>query len=321
MANELIHFNKARNELELARTIDEAKDISNKAEALKVYAKQSGESLEMQNNCAEIRLRADRRIGEFSKKLPVARGKSKMTSHGGESFKTDTLKEAGIKHHERYEALADIPEEQFEQEIKNIKESGKELTNVTLQRVSQRIQKKETQENKLANTPEGKFRTIVIDPPWEMKKILREERPKQDVFDYKTMTIEEITAFPISAIADDDGCHVYLWTTQRYLPHSFEIFKEWGVRYECLLTWVKNVGFTPFSFMYSTEHILFGRIGKLDLLKMGKRLDFQAKVQGHSVKPDIFYDLVAEVSPAPRIDVFARKQRDGFKSYGNEINI
>ncbi len=32
-----------------------------------------------------------------------------MTSHDGESFKEDTLKDAGIKHHERYEAITDIP--------------------------------------------------------------------------------------------------------------------------------------------------------------------------------------------------------------------
>lgn len=59
--------------------------------------------------CAEIKIRAERRIGEFSKKLPKAQGKYQQTSHDGESDKTKVLKDAGIKHHERYEAIAIIP--------------------------------------------------------------------------------------------------------------------------------------------------------------------------------------------------------------------
>jgi len=123
--------------------------------------------------------------------------------------------------------------------------------------------------------------------------------------------------FPLKQLMADD-CHVYLWTTHKFLPITFEIFREWNVKYECLLTWVKNVGFTPFSWMYSTEHVLFGRVGSLELLKMGERLDFQAKVREHSRKPDEFYQLVKRVSPEPRIDVFAREKHDGFETWGNE---
>lgn len=162
------------------------------------------------------------------------------------------------------------------------------------------------------------YQTIVVDPPWPMEKILRDERPNQTEFDYPVMDIEEIKALPVSAMAVKDGCHIYLWTTQRFLPVAFEVFEAWGVNYQCILTWVKNVGFTPFSWMYSTEHCLFGRIGSLPLLKMGMRLEFQAKVREHSRKPDIFYEIVREASPEPRIDMFSREKREGFDQYGNE---
>ncbi len=168
--------------------------------------------------------------------------------------------------------------------------------------------------------PEGKYRAIVIDPPWPIEKILREVRPNQIDLDYPTMTIEEIEALPVPELAYEDGCHIYLWTTHKYLPRAFQVLDAWGANYECLLTWVKNVGITPFSWMYSTEHCLFARIGNLPLLKLGKRLDFQAKVREHSRKPDEFYNLVKEVSPEPRIDMFSREQRDGFAQYGNELD-
>jgi N6-adenosine-specific RNA methylase IME4/ParB-like chromosome segregation protein Spo0J len=167
--------------------------------------------------------------------------------------------------------------------------------------------------------PEGKYRCIVIDPPWQMKKIEREERPDQGIsLDYPTMTLEEIGKLPIADLADAEGCHVYLWVTHKMLPEGLKLFEQWGVKYQCLLTWVKNVGFTPFSWMYDTEHVLFGRIGSLDLLKMGLRLSFHADVTKHSEKPEIFYARVCEASPGPRLDMFQRKQREGFVGWGNE---
>ncbi len=54
---QLIHLNQARQALALAKSIDEVKDIRDKAEALRTYAKQAGMGLELQNECAEIKLR------------------------------------------------------------------------------------------------------------------------------------------------------------------------------------------------------------------------------------------------------------------------
>jgi len=62
---QLVHFNKAKKELALATKIDEVKEIRDKAEALRAYVKQVGESLEMQNQCAEIKVRAECKAGEM----------------------------------------------------------------------------------------------------------------------------------------------------------------------------------------------------------------------------------------------------------------
>jgi N6-adenosine-specific RNA methylase IME4 len=166
--------------------------------------------------------------------------------------------------------------------------------------------------------PEGRYRTIIIDPPWPNQKIEREERPNQKDWDYPSLSIEEIKKLPVSNLADSAGSHIYLWTTHKYLPISFEILKAWNVEYQCLLTWVKNVGITPYSWMYSTEHILFGRIGNLDLLIKGLRLDFQGKVREHSRKPESFYELVKVVSPKKRLDMFSREERNGYETWGSE---
>lgn len=165
--------------------------------------------------------------------------------------------------------------------------------------------------------PNGKYSCIVIDPPWPMEKIERDERPNQVGFEYPTMTEEELKAFPLPEMAADD-CHLYLWTTHKFMPMALRLAEHWGFRYQCVMTWVKNVGFTPFSWMYSTEHVLFCRKGSLALEKLGMRLDFAAKVREHSRKPDEFYGLVRQASPGPRVDVFSREPREGFEQFGNE---
>lgn len=166
----------------------------------------------------------------------------------------------------------------------------------------------------------GGYRCIVIDPPWPMDKIAREARPNQAThLDYPTMTLSEIEALPIGDIADPAGCHVYLWVTQKFLPVGLDLFEAWGVRYQCLMTWVKPTGMTPYSWMYNTEHVLFGRVGSLPLDRMGLKLSIEAPTAGHSVKPDEFYARVLAASPEPRLEMFARRDRDGFEVWGNEV--
>jgi N6-adenosine-specific RNA methylase IME4 len=170
-----------------------------------------------------------------------------------------------------------------------------------------------------ANLPKGKYSCLVIDPPWPMQKIERDVRPNQMEFDYPTMSEEELKDFNVPEVAADN-CHLYLWTTHKYLPMAFRLAEHWGFKYQCLMTWRKNVGFTPFSWMYSTEHVLFCTKGNLPLLAIGKRLDFEAKVREHSRKPDEFYDLVRAVSPGPRLDIFSREKREDFDQFGNEVD-
>lgn len=175
--------------------------------------------------------------------------------------------------------------------------------------------------------PKKKYKTIVVDPPWPVKKIVRKVRPNQEPFlDYPTMSIEEIKNFPIRDLIDPDvGCHLYLWSTDRFVrknSDAMKVMEAWQITFKVFLIWHKNVGFTPFGTGWQIRHefVLWGTVGKLPLLKIGAATVFGGKVRQHSRKPDEFYDLVKLVSPDPRIDVFSREKRDGFDQYGDETN-
>ena len=164
----------------------------------------------------------------------------------------------------------------------------------------------------------GKYDVIVIDPAWEMKKIDREVAPNQVNFDYPTMTLEEIETFKLPA---EDNCHVFLWTTQKYLPNSFDIFEKWNVKYICCFVWHKNGGFQPFGLpQYNCEFLLYGRIGTPTFIDLKNFMTcFNAKRTGHSKKPDIIYSTIKRVTTGKRIDIFSRRTIEGFEKWGNEV--
>ena len=65
--------------------------------------------------------------------------------------------------------------------------------------------------------PDGPFRTLVIDPPWPMQKVVLERRAAEKTrMDYATWTLDEIGKLPVGRLADSRGAHVYLWVTHKF---------------------------------------------------------------------------------------------------------
>ena len=205
--------------------------------------------------------------------------------------------------------------------VQGANQSGDDLGITGLRQAAARTRQPEPVSEPVA-LPDGKFQCIVIDPPWPIKKIETLRRPDQGVrLDYPVMSLDDIAALPVDDKADDD-CHIYLWVTHKYLPAGLELLEGWGFRYQCVMTWWKHTGVSPYSWMYDTEHVLFGHRGNLPLLKLGQRLYMDAPNvrHGHSTKPDVFYDRVIAASPGPRLEMFARRERHGFVPWGNEVS-
>jgi len=269
----------------------------------------------------------DRIIGETSKRIAQQTGTHWQTVIRDAEFARSVDRIAEVVGPEARQAILSGQVHIPKKDVKEIAEIAPEAPELVAELVAGERSltqvKRELHRNQQVEAPPipgGKYRCIVIDPPWPMDKIERKVRPQQGpVLDYPTMTLDEIAELPIPDLADENGCHVYLWVTHKYLPAGLELFSKWGVRYQCVMTWVKNVGITPYSWMYSTEHVLFGRVGSLKLNQLGLRLDFPAPRTRHSEKPDIFYERVVQASPEPRLEMFARKERAGFIVWGNEV--
>ena len=168
-----------------------------------------------------------------------------------------------------------------------------------------------------------KYKTIVIDPPWEFDKTNGFQRMKHTgvakVEHYKTMTDEEIKQFDINQFTDVN-CDLFLWTVTRKIEFSFELLKSWGFRFVDFITWDKVLGVPVNGFHRKAEWCLYAVKGKKGISKSGKFIPtvITEKRTVHSAKPVMFYDILKNSTQEPRIDIFSRAEHDGFDQWGDQ---
>ena len=169
-----------------------------------------------------------------------------------------------------------------------------------------------------------KYKTIVADPPWPVRQPPKTWKTGtvNAKLPYESMTLEQITALPVASLADE-SCHLYVWTVNRFVRDTYDVVKAWGFTPAMLLTWCKTpMGIGPGSqYASTTEFVLFAWRGPQE--REPKRIEtnwWNWKRGEHSAKPENFQDIVEQVSPAPRLELFARRKRLGWHSWGNEVS-
>lgn len=133
----LANYDAACKALAAAKAVDEVQGIRAQAEAVRAYAKQA-KNRQMEIDAAEIRIRAERRIGELMAAQGATVGKAEgqlrrgLESNPRETSDPPTLAEAGIDKNlaHRARTYAAVPEKQFEQLL--TKKRRRESTRVVL---------------------------------------------------------------------------------------------------------------------------------------------------------------------------------------------
>ena len=222
-----------------------------------------------------------------------------------------------------FRAAAKVTDEKLDELTARAVETGMELTRNAVIREGRRVESAEAvqaiADNPPPPLPEGQYATIVVDPPWPIKRTEREINPYEVGLDYPVMALDEISGLSVGDMLADDA-FVFLWTTQRFLPDAFPILAGWGVKYRFTMVWHKPGGFQVFNMpQFNGEFIVVGVKGNPQFLE-AKAFNavFNAPRRGHSVKPDEFYALLRRVAPEPRLDMFSRREIEGFTGWGNE---
>lgn len=177
------------------------------------------------------------------------------------------------------------------------------------------------------NEVQGKFKTILADPPWRFQNNTGKVAPEHKRLSrYPTLSLQEILDIPVNSVADENS-HLYLWVPNALLAEGLETMKKWGFVYKTNIVWYKvrkdggpdgrGVGF---YFRNVTELVLFGIKGKMRTLKPGRTQVnlISSRKREHSRKPDELYPIIENCSPGPYLEMFARGNRKGWSAWGNQ---
>jgi len=178
-----------------------------------------------------------------------------------------------------------------------------------------------TADRDLLERIQGKYGTILADPPWRFQNRTGKMAPEhQRLMRYPTLDFDEIYRLPVAELAAEQS-HLYLWVPNALLAEGLETMKRWGFTYKTNLVWYKvrkdggsdgrGVGF---YFRNVTELVLFGIRGSLRTLAPGRRQVnlFKSLKREHSRKPDQLYSIVEACSPGPYLELFARHRQPGW---------
>lgn len=179
--------------------------------------------------------------------------------------------------------------------------------------------------------PPGQFRLIYADPAWQYEMYGETGYEKSPDKHYDCMSDEELLAMRDDVLfASAPNSVLFMWAVWPKLDFAMRLMEEWGFKYKTGGAWHKKTkhdktGFgTGYIVRSACEPFLIGTHGDAQILNRSTRNLIEdenlieAKLRGHSRKPDCTYGLIEKLFPGPRLELFARSKRPGWESWGNE---
>ena len=183
------------------------------------------------------------------------------------------------------------------------------------------------------------YTVLVADPPWGFEDKLRQSAVKRGSADnYPTLSIEDIAALPVQTVmASSAVC--CLWTPASLLAEGLRLLQAWDFVHKQVWVWIKTTknrcvlddGTPRLAFgmgrlaRNASEYILVGvrgdRPGDLygQVQDHSTRNVFFSPATPHSAKPECVQDALERMLPAaPKLEMFARRNRQGWTCIGNE---
>jgi len=194
-------------------------------------------------------------------------------------------------------------------------EMGIEPTSTGLVRYFDKLYKEEPE----WDLPNSKYRVIYADPPWAYGNTMPDYMGVQDDH-YQTLTVKQLCEMPVMDIVDDNAV-LFLWVTSPILAEVFGLINAWGFEYKSSFVWDKVEHVMGHYNSVRHEFLLVCVRGTCqpDNQKLFDSVVTEKRT-AHSAKPETFRKIIDTIYPlGKRIELFARKQTEGWDVYGNEV--
>lgn len=181
------------------------------------------------------------------------------------------------------------------------------------------------------------FACLLADPPWLERGGGKSKRGADR--HYPLAATRDIPRIIRSSglFVPAEHAHFWCWVTDNFLEDGLFVMRELGFRYVRTMCWVKasdeaelaagdgQVGLGQYL-RGQHELCLFGVHGKGQHPSVRtEHRDIPSVVYGrrgrHSAKPESSYEAIERVSRGPRVEFFARSQRPGWTSWGNDTAV
>ncbi len=170
--------------------------------------------------------------------------------------------------------------------------------------------------------PDKTYDIIFADPPWKFKSNSKKKPGRNVMRHYDTLDVKAICTLPVKSIAAKDSL-LFLWTTAPFAMQAQAVMDAWGFRYVSQMVWQKSRLSTGYWVRGQHELLYIAKRGRFPCGRVApfKTSLITGATGRHSEKPTGPQDRVDEVWPSVRkIELFARKERDGWDAWGNEIS-
>jgi len=172
----------------------------------------------------------------------------------------------------------------------------------------------------------ARFAAILADPNWKYETWSAKGKDRSPDRHYETDPLAEIKALPIKRLAAVDSV-LHLWCMDWLLPAALELIEEWGFRFiKVGFVWVKQNPSGDGLFMglgkwtrAGTELCLFATRGDPSRLNGDVRQVIEEPIREHSRKPNDIHARIERLSAGPYLELYARRPREGWTVWGDEI--
>lgn len=355
----LVRYDTACRAIAEARAVDEVKDIRDKADALRLYMRQA-KNRAAEIDMAEIRFRAERRIGEIKRELRDAGqlhegGRPPKTSVDDTEVFKIKLGDLGIDENtsRRCERLAEVEPNAFDRLVAKWRahqEQSADRVSLNLLKEDQAAKRKAEHERRtfqggkiedLYALIASGFRAgaIMADPAWHFVARSEKGEGRSATQHYNTQALDAITSLPIKQLAADD-CVLFLWMLDWCPEWALKVIRAWGFEHKTTaFTWVKltaghdgapaNFGAISDSDFHfgqgywtraNPEDCWLATRGSPKRIHADVRQLLITPVMEHSRKPDV-HDRIERLVGGPYLELNARRERPGWITWGNELQF
>lgn len=170
------------------------------------------------------------------------------------------------------------------------------------------------------------YRVIYLDPPWRFLNWSEKGEGKNPVAHYDCMTIEQLRELPVGDLGAPDSA-MFMWATAPMLDVALDLMRHYGFQFKTSGAWAKQSStgkrwsFGPGYILRSAEEpFIIGTVGNPEIKSHSERNLIVAPVREHSRKPDDAVRKIEALWDGPYVELFARTERPGWASWGNETD-